>query len=202
MPFLTVETVQTFQNGRCVICFSLGRISYILVYMSVYITYTACNRRYTTGLWKASVIRIFTFVAGFLLCQVTCQYTVCILENKGYNEWPVEGKDTDFVYFTNNYLWFFTVCHSKICFRFLWAWVWGFIRIENVSVIMIVSDLKVTILTCNMLVKQDQNVEEWYSCTELPYLCQNYIIYIQSAIFMSKTAICISKSGDLFSFYI
>ena len=85
MPFLTVDAVignQIFQNGLCVICFSLGRISYISVYMSLYITYTACKRRYTTGLWKAS-IRIFTFVAGFLLCQVTCQYTVCILEIRG-----------------------------------------------------------------------------------------------------------------------
>ena len=54
----------------------------------------------------------------------------------------------------------------------------------------------------SMLVKQDQNVEECYLCTELPYLCPNYIIYIQSAIYMSKTAICISKSGDLFPFYI
>ena len=29
-----------------------------------------------------------------------------------------------------------------------------------------------------MLVIQDQNVEEWYLCTELPYLCPNYIICI------------------------
>ena len=35
-----------------------------------------------------------------------------------------------------------------------------------------------------MLVKEDQNVKEWYLCTEFPYLCPNYIIYIQSAIYV------------------
>ena len=141
--------------------------------MSVYITYTACNRRYTAGLWKAC-IRIFTFVAGFLLCQVTCQYTVCILpatgdirqvcgrhvygfshswqdsfyvrslvsiqfvywENKGYNEWRMEGKYTDVVYFTDNNLWFslYATVTCKFVFGFFEL---GLIRIESVSVIMI-----------------------------------------------------------------
>ena len=33
---------------------------------------------------------------------------------------------------------------------------------------------------------------------ELPYLCPNYNIYIQSEIFMSKTAMCISKLQHLY----
>ena len=37
-----------------------------------------------------------------------------------------------------------------------------------------------------MLVKQDQYVEKSYIYVEFPYLCPNYNIYVQIAIYISR----------------
>ena len=81
---------------------------------------------------------------------------------------------------------------NETCCLLLAVWVWNFDQLIQFEM------LCPLWLRINMLVKQDQNVEHRYLYIELPYLCPNYDIHIQSKIFMTKTEIYVSKLQYLY----
>ena len=101
--------------------YSCGRIPLMSVHISVYIMYTAWNRRYT-GRYVEGVYKKF-YSCGKVPSKVPSSsghiavYSMHTGRIKGYTECGVKGKCTDFVYLVNNEPWYFYWFSTMLIFK-------------------------------------------------------------------------------------